>query len=125
MILDTNAVSALAENDANLIAKLPRDRPWYLPVVVIGEFRFGIAGSRYAERLEAWLSQLISVVPVLEIKESTANHYARVRQQMKRDNRKIPPNDSWIAALALEHSQPILTRDTDFGAIEGVAVIRW
>jgi tRNA(fMet)-specific endonuclease VapC len=125
MILDTNAVSALAENDPGLRAKLPTDRPWYLPVVVIGEFRFGIAGSRYAERLEEWLSELISVVPVLDITESTANHYARVRHQLKRDNRKIPPNDTWIAALALEHSQPILSRDGDFGQVEGLVTVGW
>lgn len=46
MILDTNALSAFADSDAELLKVLPKDRPWCLPVVVIGEYKFGLMGSR-------------------------------------------------------------------------------
>ncbi len=125
MILDTNAVSAFAANDLQLIAKLPTDRPWYLSAIVIGEFRFGILDSVYQNQLEAWIQELTDVVSILPVTENTATHYASIRQQLKRDNFKIPPNDSWIAALGIEHNLPILTRDSDFDKVEGIVTVGW
>lgn len=125
MILDTNAVSAFAEDDAELIAKLPIDRPWLLPVIVIGEFHYGILGSRWESKLRDWFAQVTDVVAVLEITEETAHFYAAVRNQLKNDQLRIPPNDSWIAALALQHDQPVLSRDSDFDKVKGITRIPW
>jgi tRNA(fMet)-specific endonuclease VapC len=125
MILDTNALSAFADNDKNLLKVLPRDRPWCLPVVVIGEYRFGLLGSRERDIREAWLDKLIAVVTVLEITERTTLHYAAVRHALKEANQKIPPNDSWIAALALEHQLPVLTKDTHFELVAGIRRVSW
>jgi tRNA(fMet)-specific endonuclease VapC len=125
MILDTNALSAFADNDAALLRVLPRDRPWYLPVIAIGEYRFGLMGSRERTAREAWLDRLTSVVTVLEISANTALHYAAVRHELKAANQKIPPNDSWIAALAREHGMSIITRDNHFDLVHGVTRVGW
>ncbi len=125
MILDTNAISAFADNDPGILDVLPRDRPWYIPVVVVGEYRFGILGSREQKRRETWLSNLIGVVPVLDITESTTAHYAAIRLQLKNDGYQIPPNDSWIASLALEHRQPILSKDSHFDRVSGITRLSW
>ncbi|MCB1079530.1 MAG: PIN domain-containing protein [Verrucomicrobiae bacterium] len=125
MILDTNALSAFADNDLDLLSILPSDRPWALPVIVIGEYRFGLLGSREKDAREEWLDRLISVVTVLEITERTASFYATIRHQLRVDQRKIPPNDSWIAALAMEHQWPIASRDGHFDVIHGIRRIAW
>lgn len=125
MLLDTNALSAFADADRDLLAKLPSDRPWALPVVVIGEYRFGLLGSREAEERERWLQGLISTVRVLPITETTAGYYAAVRHTLKQQRRRIPPNDSWIAALALEHRLSVLTRDVHFENIPDLARVGW
>ncbi len=125
MILDTNALSAFADADRDLLAKLPTDRPWILPVIVIGEYRFGLLGSREGEERERWLQDLLATVRVLPIAETTAGYYAVVRHSLKQQRRRIPPNDSWIAALALEHRLPVLTRDAHFEGIPGVARVGW
>lgn len=52
--LDADALSAFADADRKLLARFPSDRPWALPVVVIGEYRFGLQGSREAEDREQW-----------------------------------------------------------------------
>ena len=41
MLLDTNALSAWAEQDAKFLGVLRGDRPWYLPSIALGEYRFG------------------------------------------------------------------------------------
>lgn len=125
MILDTNALSAFADADRDLLAKLRSDRSWALPVVVIGEYRFGLLGSREGAERERWLQGLIASVRVLPITETTAGYYAAVRHSLKHQRRCIPPNDSWIAALALEHRMPVLTRDAHFEQIPEVARVGW
>ena len=125
MILDTNALSAFADADRDLLKVLPSDRPWALPVVVIGEYRYGLRGSIQRTAREQWLDSLITAVTVLPISESTTTHYATVRHELKAANRRIPPNDSWIAALALEHQLPVLTRDSHFDHVSGIVRKTW
>ena len=125
MILDTNALSAFAENDQSLLAVLPTDRPWYLPVVVVGEYRFGLRGSQERANREQWLRELLVAITVLPITEFTTEHYATVRHDLKAANRQIPPNDAWIAALALEHGSAVLSRDAHFDLVPGIRRIAW
>lgn len=125
MILDTNALSAFADNDRALLKVLPMDRPWHLPVIVIGEYRFGLKSSREQEKRELWLSELTALVTVLPVTEATTPYYAKVRHDLKTLNRRIPPNDSWIAALALEHKLPILSRDSHFDIIPQIHRLTW
>lgn len=42
MLLDTNAISAWAEQDAGLLKISRGDRPWFLPSIALGEYRFGV-----------------------------------------------------------------------------------
>lgn len=93
MLLDTNALSAFAERDEDLLRVLPTDRPWFLPVIAVGEYRFGLKSSSKGREREAWLAGLIDVVTVLPLNETTTLHYAIVRQELKLANRQIPPND--------------------------------
>lgn len=55
MILDTNALSAFVDGDAGVGDVLRRQERAAIPVVVLGEFRYGIAQSRRRSSYEAWL----------------------------------------------------------------------
>ena len=57
---------------------------------------------------------------VLPITAQTADSYALVYSNLRRTGRPIPTNDLWIAASALEHGAALLTRDSHFGAIDGL-----
>lgn len=96
-----------------------------LPVVVIGEYRFGIAQSRYRARYERWLEALIADCMVLEISTQTTNHYASIGVELKRDGTPIPANDLWIAALCRQHDLPLLSRDRHFDAVSGIRRLDW
>jgi tRNA(fMet)-specific endonuclease VapC len=37
----------------------------------------------------------------------------------------IPENDVWIAAIAIQHSLPLMTRDKRFKAVKGLEVLSW
>jgi tRNA(fMet)-specific endonuclease VapC len=125
LILDTNALSAAAEATAAVIEILENSQQVALPVVVVGEYRYGIAQSRYRSRYVQWLDNLIHDCRLLEISNLTAHFYAEIGVELKRAGTPIPSNDLWIAALCRQFRLPILSRDRHFDAVTGVKRISW
>ncbi len=125
MILDTNALSAFVDGDPPVGERLAAESRAALPVIVLGEFRYGISASRYRARYEQWLDQHARAFEILAVTEATTLTYARVRLALKRMGRPIPANDAWIAALAVQHRLPVLSRDEHFDGIPGVRRESW
>lgn len=125
MILDTNAISAMAEQDENIAKVLVPPHQQYIPVPVLAEYRSALIASRYRKKLEAWLDQLENSRLVLTLDAMTAHHYAFLKNELKNIGRMIPINDVWIASLALQHHLPILSEDRHFDCISGIKRIGW
>jgi len=125
LILDTNALSAIAEGEPGVVKIFARARQVAIPVIVLGEYRFGIAHSRHKREYERWLGEMVSVSRVLEIDEETAVWYAALRHQLKEAGTPIPSNDAWIGALCRQHALPLLSRDRHFDLIEGLQRFDW
>lgn len=125
MILDTNALSAFVNGDAEVGEVLRRQARAAIPVIVLGEFRYGIAQSRHRAAYEAWLASQLPYFDVLAITDETAIAYAALRGALKRSGRPIPANDAWIAALALQHRLPLLSRDQHFDAVPALERRDW
>lgn len=125
MILDTNALSAFVDGDAAVGDILRRQQQAVIPVIVLGEFRYGIAGSRHRAAYEEWLDIHLPHFDVLSVTAETAVTYAALRVALKELGRTIPANDAWIAALALEHRLPVLSRDTHFDSVPDLQRTSW
>jgi predicted nucleic acid-binding protein len=125
VILDTNALSAFVDGDRAVGEVLRRESRAAVPVIVLGEFRYGIAGSRHRAAYEAWLDEYLPMFEMLPVTEDTALHYAAVRVSLKRLGRPIPANDAWIAALAFQHGLPVLSRDEHFDALGQLRRVVW
>ena len=125
MILDTNALSALLDKEAALLEVIGQSRELSLPVIVLGEYRFGIAISKRRHEYEAWLARDLSLFRVLPVIEETTLHYAAIRLELKASGAPIPANDAWIAALARQHQLPIVSRDTHFDSVKNIMRFSW
>jgi tRNA(fMet)-specific endonuclease VapC len=125
LILDTNAVFDFAESAPAIMEILAGVQRLALPVVAIGEYRFGIAQSRRATDYNHWLDQLIIESSVLDIVDETARRYAAIRLALKQIGKPIPMNDVWIAALCRQHDLPLLSRDRHFDAVPGIQRLTW
>lgn len=125
MILDTNALSAFVDGDAAIGERLSEQAQPAIPVIVLGEFRYGIRASRHRTRYEQWLHDHLPDFDVLAVTESTTLVYAQVRASLKELGRPIPANDVWIAALALQHRLTVLSQDEHFDAVPGLTRETW
>ena len=124
-ILDTNALSAAADDDPAVVSLLARAEQMAIPVVVLGEYRHGIAQSRNRSAYERWLKGLLDDCVVLDINEPTTHFYAEITLELKGAGKPIPTNDIWIAALCRQHSLPLLSRDRHFDWVAGSKRITW
>jgi tRNA(fMet)-specific endonuclease VapC len=125
LILDTNALSAFVDGEPKIGAILRSQYRPALPVVVLGEFRYGITASRHSNAYEEWLKDNLRHFDLLSISEETTAPYAALRASLKRLGRPIPANDAWIAALAMQHRLPILSRHGHFDGLDEVQRIVW
>lgn len=125
MILDTNALSAAADDDRGVAAVLARADQVAIPVIVLGEYRHGIAQSRNRTSYDNWLTGLLHDCIVLDIIEPTTHYYAEITLELNRKGKPIPTNDLWIAALCRQHALPLLSRDRHFDWVEGNRRVEW
>ena len=125
MILDTNALSVFVDGNMAVGDILRHQARAAIPVIVLGEFRYGIAVSRHRPAYEAWLDSQLPHFDVLAVTDDTSIAYAALRVSLKRSGRPIPANDAWIAALALQHGLPVLSRDRHFDAVPNLTRTAW
>jgi predicted nucleic acid-binding protein len=125
MLVDTNALSALAAGDETLIQTIEKVPRLCVTIISLGEYSYGIAQSRHEIELTRWLDAFLQRADVLYLRRETLPHYAKVRRQLKKDGTPIPANDCWIAALAKEHRLPVVSLDKHFDAVKGLRRISW
>jgi predicted nucleic acid-binding protein len=125
LILDTNALSAAADSEPSALQIVARAERLAVPVIVLGEYRLGIAQSPHRASYESWLEEWISAVTVLDVDEETSHSHAVIGLELKRKGKPIPTNDLWIAALCRQHSVPLLSRDRHFDLVAGLRRIDW
>jgi tRNA(fMet)-specific endonuclease VapC len=125
LIIDTNALSAFIDGDPGVGDILRTQHRAAVPVIVLGEFRYGIAGSRHRKTYEDWLDDNLRHFDLLAITPETTLPYASLRVILKKSGHPIPANDAWIAALALQHKMPLLSRDEHFDSLPEVRRISW
>ena len=125
MILDTNALSAIGDDEPKAVRIFNQAESIELPVIVLGEYRFGIAQSRRRKEYEKWLEELIAAVRVLPVDQETSAHYARIRAELRKAGKPIPSNDIWIAALCRQHRLPVMSQDKHFDSVRDLQRVGW
>jgi tRNA(fMet)-specific endonuclease VapC len=125
VILDTNGLSAVAEGESGLEPILRKAAQIAIPVIVLGEYRYGISQSKNRKHYERWLAEYLATFRILDVDERTTVSYTAVRIELKTAGTPIPSNDVWIAALCRQHSLPLLSRDRHFDAVAGIRRVEW
>ena len=124
----------LALADTSVFIAAEQQRPLLGPppervavsVITVGELRLGVLaaedGPARARRLET-LSRAETLDPV-PVDGPVAHAWATLRLALRDHGRRMPLNDSWIAATAMSLGVPVVTQDEDYVELPGLAVIK-
>lgn len=99
----------------------------YLSVITIGEITKGIQklpGSRRRIELEAWLAEVLVEFQqrIVGIDLATMILWGELTGRLEPQGRMLPTLDSLIAAIALQHSLAVVTRNEKDFAGTGVTI---
>lgn len=120
--------------DTSLFAAVEQDRPLRgeapgevsVSVVTTAELRAGVLVASDVDvraRRLATLRQAETFDPV-PVDDDVAHAWARLRVALREQRRRMPVNDSWIAATAMALGIPVATQDDDYDDVPGLEVIR-
>jgi predicted nucleic acid-binding protein len=95
-------------------------------IVTVGELRAGVLVAndvRVRERRLTTLTAALELDPV-PVDDDVAAQWARLRVILRDMERRMPVNDSWIAATAMALQVPVVAQDDDYVELDGLSVIR-
>jgi tRNA(fMet)-specific endonuclease VapC len=123
LLLDTNAYTHFRRGSAAVREEVQLARELVLSSVVLGEILFGFRNGTRMDANERLLRAFLAEprVSVLHVTETTADRYSRICTILRGKGKPIPSNDAWIAAHALESGAVLLSFDSHFEAIDGLA----
>jgi predicted nucleic acid-binding protein len=96
-----------------------------LAAPVLYELRRGQAGAARAGELKAALDQLAANYPSAPFDAPAAEAAAAIAAARKAASRPIQHLDVLIAGVALSRGATLVTRDSDFSGIAGLAIESW
>ena len=130
-LLDTTAFSDLMREhprmDAHMASISEADR-MIICSVVRGEIQYGIERlplGRRRRELEAKAAKLLAKVSCVPVPEGAGDQCATTKLTRERKGLTLDENDLWIVAVALTLDAALVSRDSDFGGIDGLQVEDW
>lgn len=125
LMLDTNRYDDLNDGLAAVVERVKLAEEVWLSFIVLGELRAGFLKGSQARRNERILSKFLSQpgVGFLLPTAQTTEIYARIWVELKKHGTRIPTNDVWIAAQAVEHDLILDTRDQHFSHVSGLKLV--
>lgn len=126
VLLDANAYTAFKKGVPEAVEILRHAPLIGLDSIATGELLGGFAHGTREEWNRRQLEEFCSSPRVqrFPIDDRTAEHYARIYADLRRQGRPIPTNDMWIAASALRHGLALFTYDGHFESIADLPVGR-
>jgi predicted nucleic acid-binding protein len=99
---------------------------WGVSAVTLGELRLGVLQAKDPEAASRRLStyQLAQRFEALTVNDTVSEAWALLVSRLRAAGRRVPVNDSWIAATAIAHGVPVVTQNSDYDAMPDIQVIR-
>jgi predicted nucleic acid-binding protein len=123
-IADTSVFVARESGRALAVAALPDVLA--VSIITIGELRAGVLAASDVGVRDQRLSTLEAAMEMtpLPVDDAVASAWARLRVELRNLGKRMPLNDSWIAATALAHHLAITTQDEDYDDVPGLQVVK-
>ena len=129
-LLDTNICIYITKHQPESVRQhfekhLP-NRNILISVITLGELRFGAERSQNKAKALNVIDELTSMIQVVELDETVADHYAQIRQDLSSKGQIIGSNDLWLAAHARANDWIMVTNnEKEFLRVSGLTVENW
>jgi len=123
-LLDTNIAIAFLIDDESL-QRPDVSAQLYISCTAIGELFYGALNSNQIDENIQRLTDFIRDAVSVPCDDDTARVYGDIKTALRRKGRPIPDNDIWIAAVAMQHSLTLVSRDEHFANIDRLNLVRW
>ena len=126
-MLDTNMVSHIIKGHSAVIKRLlslPMDA-LCISSITEAELRFGLAKRPEARKLHLAVKELLLRVDVLPWDSANTAHYGKLRAALELQGKTLVPLDLLIAAHARTLNTVLVTNDSAFKQVVGLAVEDW
>ena len=128
-LLDTNiCIYIRRQRPPEVLARFQRLLPGeaVISVITYGELRYGAEKSQFREQAAAQLSELASLLPVMELPVQAGDTYGAIRATLETKGEMIGNNDLWIAAHARTAGLTLVTNnEREFRRIQGLKIQNW
>jgi tRNA(fMet)-specific endonuclease VapC len=128
-ILDTNICIYIRQRrPPEVLARFQRLKPGEaaLSVITYGELLYGAEKSEFREQATRQLTELVGLVPVMELPPAAGQCYGTIRATLETKGETICNNDLWIAAHAKAAGLILVTNnEREFRRIAGLKVQNW
>ena len=129
-LLDTNICIYIIKHQPEIVRQhfekhLP-NRNILISVITLGELRFGAEKSQHKEKALKVIDEITSMIQVVELDETVAEHYAQIRHDLSAKGKIIGSNDLWLAAHARANDWVMVTNnEKEFVRVDGLRVENW
>ncbi|MDR0792665.1 MAG: type II toxin-antitoxin system VapC family toxin [Chitinophagaceae bacterium] len=124
-LLDTGIVIEVFNGNKNIANKVNHLSQFYITSVVLGELYVGIHRVSNKDKHYKKLIDFLQLCAVLEVDNTTAEHYGEIVTTLYKKGKPIPTNDIWIAASAIQYNLTLAARDKHFDNIDGLKIEMW
>ena len=116
ILIDSNRFIDFCAGEPEVVDAFEQAAMVVVPFIVLAEIRVGAQSIKRGDAQVRVLGELLQQpgVRVAHSSDATTHHYAALYARLRKAGTPIPTNDLWIAALAIEHSLVLFSRDAHF-----------
>ena len=124
-LIDTNVLIDLTNGVSSLQLRLSKSGCVFVSPIVRGEFLAGVRNNAKSRARKQVFDSFMALPNILRppLTDATADNYAKLWQFLSDIGRRIPSNDVWIAAHAMELGATLVTTDHHFDSIPNLDVL--
>jgi len=122
ILIDSNRFIDFCAGELEVVDAFEQAALVVVPFIVLAEIRVGAQSIKRGDTQVRILGELLQQpgVRVVHSSDSTTHHYATLYARLRKAGTPIPTNDLWIAALAIEHSLVLYSRDAHFDLMPSI-----
>lgn len=125
LLLDTSPLVAHLRGQIDLHQLVPAETLFFTSLFTVAELSMGIHRARRPEVERAKVQAFLEEATILMPGARTAEFYGQVAAALEQKGLRIPINDIWIAAMALEAGMPLATGDDHFSRVPDLELVQW